>query len=162
MFDSYTQNNFISPQTANDLTDYYKEIKQDLSDYINVPYNDLKLTELRTDWTREDTIKMYMLVYNVRNGDGGKISLVPGKVLRNKTHEDFLSNCINKSDIIKEIRDQINKKFIAINRPGIIFNFTFQNFYAPFEIHCDGFDAKNMLDPRPEDWSTISKKDYSF
>ena len=63
MFDSYTQNNFISPQTANDLTDYYKEIKQDLSDYINVPYNDLKLTELRTDWTREDTIKMYMLVW---------------------------------------------------------------------------------------------------
>jgi len=126
MFNSYTQNNFISSQTASDLTKYYKEIKSDLSDYINVPYNDLKLTELRTDWTPDDTIKMYMLVYNVRNGDGGKISLVPGKVLRNKTHENFLIRCIAKSNIIKEIRDQINKKFIEINRPGIIFNFTFK------------------------------------
>lgn len=160
MFDSYTQNNFITPQTADNLTDYYKEIKQDLSDYLKVSYKDIKLTELRTDWTPEDTFQVYNLIYNIRDGKSGKMSLKPGKVLRDRTHDDFLNKCIGKSNILKNVRDQINKKFIEINRPGIIYNFTFQNFYAPFEIHCDGFDAKNMFDPRPDDWSTIRKKDY--
>jgi hypothetical protein len=146
---------------ANELTAYYKEIKSDLSSYTGIPYNDIKITELRTDFTVEDTIQMYMIVYMTRDGKGHKISYRPYKVLgTSKEHKDFLTQCIDKSNLVKNYRDIINKKFKEINRPGIIFNFTFQNFYAPFEIHCDGFDAKNVLDKRPANWNDLSSKDY--